>query len=69
MKKNLVAQVQTNVTTEQWPLSVDAAWQEHMVIQYAPLVPDHDEHPGRDEYGGRVRDTVEERIVGPADEV
>jgi RNA polymerase sigma factor for flagellar operon FliA len=38
MEKHLVAQVQTNGTAEHWPASVDAAWQEHMVIQYAPLI-------------------------------
>lgn len=38
MKKHTLAQVQETIGPEQWPEVVDLAWQEHMVIQYAPLI-------------------------------
>ncbi|MBM4284348.1 MAG: FliA/WhiG family RNA polymerase sigma factor [Deltaproteobacteria bacterium] len=38
MKKHMAAQVQANLTTEQWPAQVDASWQEYMVVRYAPLI-------------------------------
>lgn len=38
MKKQQLAQVQASVGPEQWPEVVDGAWQEQMVIQYAPLI-------------------------------
>lgn len=38
MKKQSLAQVQAKAGPEQWPPVVDAAWQEQMVVQYAPLI-------------------------------
>lgn len=38
MKKQQLAQVHAGGGPEQWPEVVDAAWQEQMVVQYAPLI-------------------------------
>ncbi len=37
MKKQL-AQIQAGPSPEQWPAQVDLAWQEQMIVQYAPLI-------------------------------
>jgi len=38
MKKQALAQAQLTPIQEQWPQKVDLAWQEQMVVQYAPLI-------------------------------
>jgi RNA polymerase sigma factor for flagellar operon FliA len=38
MKKQQLAQVQAGSSAEAWPDRVDVAWQEQMVVQYAPLI-------------------------------
>jgi RNA polymerase sigma factor for flagellar operon FliA len=38
MKKQTSAQLQVTSPLEHWPTKVDLAWQEQMVIQYAPLI-------------------------------
>ncbi len=38
MNKQQLAQVQVPAGGEQWPQVVDAAWQEQMVVRYAPLI-------------------------------
>ena len=38
MKKQALAQTSLSSAPEQWPAIVDLAWQEHMVVQYAPLI-------------------------------
>lgn len=38
MKKQQLAQIQAGPPPEQWPAQVDPAWQEQMILQYAPLI-------------------------------
>jgi RNA polymerase sigma factor FliA len=38
MKKQGLAQAQVTSFREHWPAKVDSAWQEQMVVQYAPLI-------------------------------
>ena len=38
MKKQTSAQLKVTTPLEHWPEKVDSAWQEQMVIQYAPLI-------------------------------
>lgn len=38
MRKQQLAHLQSDSSPEQWPERVDLAWQEHMIIQYAPLI-------------------------------
>jgi RNA polymerase sigma factor for flagellar operon FliA len=38
MKKQALAQAHVTPVHEQWPAKVDSAWQEQMVLQYAPLI-------------------------------
>lgn len=38
MKKQAIAQANVTPLPESWPEKVDAAWQEQMVMQYAPLI-------------------------------
>lgn len=38
MKRISLAQEKVNTAPEHWPEKVDPAWQEHMVLQYAPLI-------------------------------
>jgi RNA polymerase sigma factor FliA len=38
MKKQQLAHIQTESSPEQWPEQVDLAWQEQMIVQYAPLI-------------------------------
>jgi RNA polymerase sigma factor FliA len=38
MKKQALAQAQVTTFQENWPAQVDPAWQEQMVVQYAPLI-------------------------------
>ena len=38
MKKQALAQSQLTSVQEQWPPIVDSAWQEQMVVKYAPLI-------------------------------
>jgi len=38
MKKQQLAQIQVSPSPEQWPAQVDQAWQEQMILQYAPLI-------------------------------
>jgi RNA polymerase sigma factor for flagellar operon FliA len=38
MKKQALSQAQLTPIQEQWPQKVDLAWQEQMVVQYAPLI-------------------------------
>ena len=38
MKKQQLAHIQAGPPPEQWPEFVDLAWQEQMIVQYAPLI-------------------------------
>lgn len=38
MKKQQLAHIQAGSSPEQWPAQVDLAWQEQMIVQYAPLI-------------------------------
>ncbi|MDI6852510.1 MAG: FliA/WhiG family RNA polymerase sigma factor [Deltaproteobacteria bacterium] len=38
MKKQQLAQLHSGASPEQWPEQVDLAWQEQMIVQYAPLI-------------------------------
>ena len=38
MKKQALAQAHLTPVHENWPAKVDSAWQEQMVLQYAPLI-------------------------------
>jgi RNA polymerase sigma factor for flagellar operon FliA len=38
MKKQQLAHLHSGASPEQWPERVDLAWQEQMIVQYAPLI-------------------------------
>lgn len=38
MNKQQLARIQASSSPEQWPEQVDLAWQEQMIVQYAPLI-------------------------------